>query len=164
MCILDKEVLINMSNPDILVEEANRKLTRFSFSNLFDKTSRYEEVMPLYEKAGNIYKMAKKFDEAAQAYLKAADCSMKLGEVKEEATYYISAYNCYKKSNMPKAIECINKAIDIYNNECEYLQVVKYKRELAECYEYDGDYSNSLSCYLTCMNILEVEVNRLHYG
>ena len=148
-----------MADPDKLVQEANNRLNKFSLTNLFDKTIKYETAIPLYERAGNLYKMSKRFDEAGDVFLKAADCSMKLESEYDIANYYINAYQCYKKTNMVKAIEYINKAINIYNDQCNYIQVVRYKKDLAECYEYNGDYANALECYLMCMNILQIEDN-----
>ena len=86
-----------------LVQEAKKKLSAGFFSKMFSSaSSRKEEALDLYERAGNIFKLCKLWEEAGE-------CFENCGELEESlqsdpSTNYQDAAHCYKfvdaKSNI----------------------------------------------------------------
>jgi len=77
-----------------LIETANKKIKGSFFSNIFNsQSSRNEEALDLFEKAGNMFKLAKNWQ-------KAGECFQRCGEIEEKldsdaASHYLEASHCF---------------------------------------------------------------------
>ncbi|KAK4469932.1 hypothetical protein MN116_007433 [Schistosoma mekongi] len=117
-----------------LIAEAQNKNKKgfFSFGSGSDKT---DEIISLYEKAGNCFKMAHNWTEAGNAFLKAASLSLNQGSKHDAATRYVDASVVFKKDDPEKAIECLTEAIKIYTDMGRFTIAAKHHLTVAEIYE-----------------------------
>lgn len=138
-------------------KKANEKINRFSIMSIFERTRKYEEAQPLFERAANAYKLAKNFDKAADAYMKVAECYTKIGSMYEVGTHYINAFQCYKKCDMNKAVSCIKLAIELYKDEGNSSMLFKCTKDLAECYEILNMTEHALESYKLAAEISEID-------
>lgn len=82
-----------------------------------------------------MFKMAKKWTEAGNAFCEAADLHWKLGNKHDSATAYCDASVCYKKGDAQKAVDCLQKAIEIYTDMGRFNIAAKHHMSCAEIYE-----------------------------
>nr|CAX69996.1 Alpha-soluble NSF attachment protein [Schistosoma japonicum] len=117
-----------------LIAQAQNKNKKglFSFVSGSDKT---DEVISLYEKAGNCFKMAHNWTEAGNAFLKAASLSLNQGSKHDAATRYVDASVAFKKEDPAKAIECLTEAIKIYTDMGRFTIAAKHHLTVAQIYE-----------------------------
>lgn len=77
-----------------LVQKAEKKLKPGFFGKLTSSSSsRCEESLDLYEKAGNLFKLSKNWLEAGKCFEKCGELEEKLGV--EGAGHYQEAAHCY---------------------------------------------------------------------
>lgn len=71
-------------------------------------SSRIEDAVECYQRAGNLFKMAKNWVQAAKAFCDAANLHSRSGARHEAATNYVDAANCYKKVDVKgKTTNCL---------------------------------------------------------
>uniref|UniRef100_A0A094ZU68 Alpha-soluble NSF attachment protein n=1 Tax=Schistosoma haematobium TaxID=6185 RepID=A0A094ZU68_SCHHA len=119
-----------------LIAEAQKKNKKgfFSFGLGSDKT---DEVISLYEKAGNCFKMAHNWTEAGNAFLEAANLSLSQKSKHDAATHYVNASLVFKKDDPKKSIQCLTKAIEIYTEMGRFTIAAKHHMTIAEICEKD---------------------------
>lgn len=78
-----------------LVEQAKKKLKGGFFKSLFSsETSRKEEALDLYERAGNIFKLCKLWAEAGECFLNCGELEESLKA--DPTSNYQDSAHCYK--------------------------------------------------------------------
>lgn len=83
----------------------------------FDRSNKNEDACELYVKAANLFKMAKKWTQAGQAFVKSAELNLEKGDAKHDAaSNYVEAATCYRKTDARLAVECLQKAAEIYTD------------------------------------------------
>ncbi|CAH8513903.1 unnamed protein product [Schistosoma margrebowiei] len=119
-----------------LIAEAQKKNKKgfFAFGLGSDKT---DEVISLYEKAGNCFKMAHNWTEAGNAFLEAANLSLGQKSKHDAATHYVNASLVFKKDDPKKSIQCLTKAIEIYTEMGRFTIAAKHHMTIAEICEKD---------------------------
>lgn len=91
-----------------LVLEAQKKLKAGFFGRMFSsESSRKEEALDLYERAGNIFKLCKLWEEAGE-------CFEQCGELEESlhsdpSTNYQDSAHCYKFVDPKSKINNLNE-------------------------------------------------------
>ena len=81
-----------------LIETANKKIKGSFFSNLFNsQSSRQEEALDLFEKAGNMFKLEKNWEKAGECFEKCGEIEEKLDS--DPASHYLEASHCYSFVN-----------------------------------------------------------------
>lgn len=120
-----------------LIAEAEKKLSssKTFLGSLFGGSSKVEEAVDCYLRAGNLFKMAKKWPQAGQAFCQAAQLHLKAGVRHDAATNFVDASNCYKKSDPNEAVSCLLKAIEIYTDMGRFTIAAKQHQNIAELYE-----------------------------
>ncbi|KAL8610948.1 hypothetical protein ACOMHN_042565 [Nucella lapillus] len=124
-----------------LLMEADKKLksSKGFFGSLMASfgggSPKQEEAADLYVRAANAFKMAKKWSMAGQAFCKAAELQLVLGSKHEAATYYVDAGNCYRKGDSHEAVQCIQRAIEIYTDMGRFTMAAKHHITVAEIFE-----------------------------
>ncbi|KAF4527636.1 hypothetical protein B566_EDAN016196 [Ephemera danica] len=120
-----------------LISEAEKKLNRSNgfFGQLFGGSSKVEEAVECYQRAGNMFKMAKKWNEAGKAFVEAANLHSKADSKHDAATNYVDAANCYKKADANEAVSCLMKAIEIYTDMGRFTMAARHHQNIAEIYE-----------------------------
>ncbi|VDP50476.1 unnamed protein product [Soboliphyme baturini] len=80
--------------------------------------------------------MAKKWTEAGDAFVRSAELNFRKGDSKHEAAVnYVDASTCFRKTNPPKAVDCLMKAADIYTDMGRFTMAAKHHLSIAELYE-----------------------------
>ncbi|XP_061729532.1 alpha-soluble NSF attachment protein [Cydia pomonella] len=120
-----------------LMAEAEKKLSssKTFLGSLFGGSSKVEEAVDCYLRAGNLFKMAKKWAQAGQAFCNAAQLHLKAGVRHDAATNFVDASNCYKKCDANEAVSCLLKAIEIYTDMGRFTVAAKQHQNIAELYE-----------------------------
>ena len=136
-----------MTNPEKLIEKANKKLNPGFFGKLLsDEEGRKEEAAELYEQAANLYKLKKNWSEAGKCYEKA-------GELEEQSngtaayTQYQEAAHCYGFVDQNKKKQAINKCIKSCENVGKFMQAGKLLQQMATECEENLDYENAIELY-----------------
>jgi len=111
-----------------LMQQAEKKKKQPS---LFGSTSKLEDAMELYQKAGAQFKIAKQWDDAGEAYLKAAECAEKLGSEVEAVGAYVDAAKAYKNGNTKEAIKAFRIAAEMRMRANGFSQAGKLHLEIA---------------------------------
>lgn len=121
-----------------LLAEAKQKLQQSTgfLSFIFrGGSSKVEEAVECYQRAGNMFKMAKKWNEAGKAFVEAANLHSKADSKHDAATNYVDAANCYKKADANEAVSCLLKAIEIYTDMGRFTMAARHHQNIAEIYE-----------------------------
>lgn len=71
-----------------------------SLSSCYRGSSKLEDALECYQRAGNLFKMDKKWGSAGSAYIEAALLHAKAGNRHDAATNYVDAAHCFKKSEL----------------------------------------------------------------
>lgn len=98
----------------------------------------------MYQRAANLFKMAKNWSQAGKCFCEAANLHSKAGSRHDAATNYVDASNCYKKTDVPESVNCLLKAIEIYQDMGRFTMAAKHHQTIAELYE--GEASDLVSC------------------
>ncbi|XP_065201009.1 alpha-soluble NSF attachment protein [Planococcus citri] len=133
-----------------LIAEAEKKLnsSRTFLGSLFGGSSKVEDAVECYQRAGNLFKMAKKWGSAGQAYTEAALLHLKAGNRHDAATNYVDAAHCFKKSDLNEAVKCLLKVIEIYTDMGRFTMAAKQHQSIAEMYETEFvDYERAIHHY-----------------
>uniref|UniRef100_A0A8P4KEL8 N-ethylmaleimide-sensitive factor attachment protein, alpha b n=1 Tax=Dicentrarchus labrax TaxID=13489 RepID=A0A8P4KEL8_DICLA len=120
-----------------LIAEAEKKMkssTSF-FGALFGGSSKTEEACDMYVRAANMYKMAKNWCAAGNAFSQAARLHLQMQSKHDAATNFIDAGNAFKKADPQEAINCLNRAIEIYTDMGRFTIAAKHHISIAEIYE-----------------------------
>ncbi|XP_029372964.1 N-ethylmaleimide-sensitive factor attachment protein, alpha b isoform X1 [Echeneis naucrates] len=132
-----------------LMAEAEKKVkssTSF-FGALFGGSSKLEEACDMYVRAANMYKMAKNwsifptltctmfFEAAGNAFSQAARLHLQMQSKHDAATNFIDAGNAFKKADPQEAINCLNRAIEIYTDMGRFTIAAKHHITIAEIFE-----------------------------
>ncbi|EDV20331.1 Alpha-soluble NSF attachment protein [Trichoplax sp. H2] len=117
--------------------QKREKSSQGFFGSIFGggATSKLEDACDLYQRAGNSFKMAKKWSEAAGAFCEAARLKIHLQSRHEAASFFVDAATCFKKSEPEKAIESLNKAVEIFTDMGRFSIAAKHHISIAEIYE-----------------------------
>ncbi|KAK2846656.1 hypothetical protein Q5P01_009655 [Channa striata] len=120
-----------------LMAEAEKKLksSQSFFGALFGGSSKLEEACDLYVRAANMYKMAKNWCAAGNAFSQAARLHLQMQSKHDAATNFIDAGNAFKKADPQEAINCLNRAIEIYTDMGRFTIAAKHHITIAEIYE-----------------------------
>ncbi|XP_014841132.1 PREDICTED: alpha-soluble NSF attachment protein isoform X1 [Poecilia mexicana] len=147
-----------------LMAEAEKKLksSQSFFGSLFGGSSKLEEACDMYVRAANMYKMAKNWcgkkadlastlfssvfiitvltpnlllSAAGNAFSKAAHLHLQMQSKHDAATNLIDAGNAFKKADPQEAINCLNRAIEIYTDMGRFTIAAKHHISIAEIYE-----------------------------
>uniref|UniRef100_A0A673BFK9 N-ethylmaleimide-sensitive factor attachment protein, alpha b n=1 Tax=Sphaeramia orbicularis TaxID=375764 RepID=A0A673BFK9_9TELE len=100
----------------------------FNQSHLFFHSggSKMEEACDMYVRAANMYKMAKNWS---------ARLHLQMQSKHDAATNFIDAGNAFKKADPQEAINCLNRAIEIYTDMGRFTIAAKHHITIAEIYE-----------------------------
>ncbi|KAI5642986.1 soluble NSF attachment protein, SNAP domain-containing protein [Phthorimaea operculella] len=121
-------------------EKTQKSLNTF-LGSLFNVSSKRQDAIDCYIRAGNLFKMEKKWFQAGQAFCNAACLlNQEVSTRFDAATNYVDAYNCYKRCDDNSeanndAICCLLKAIEIYTDMGRFSMAAKQHESLAELYE-----------------------------
>ncbi|XP_006627524.2 alpha-soluble NSF attachment protein [Lepisosteus oculatus] len=120
-----------------LMAEAERKIksSQSFFGTLFGGSSKVEEACEMYARAANMFKMAKNWSAAGNAFSQAAQLHLQLQSKHDAATNFIDAGNAFKKADPQEAINCLNRAIEIYTDMGRFTIAAKHHMSIAEIYE-----------------------------
>uniref|UniRef100_A0A8C6SFS0 N-ethylmaleimide-sensitive factor attachment protein, alpha b n=1 Tax=Neogobius melanostomus TaxID=47308 RepID=A0A8C6SFS0_9GOBI len=120
-----------------LMAEAEKKMksSQSFFGSLFGSSSKLEEACEIYVRAANMFKMAKNWCAAGNAFSQAARLHLQMQSKHDAATNYIDAGNAFKKADPLEAINCLNRAIEIYTDMGRFTIAAKHHITIAEIYE-----------------------------
>nr|XP_046245782.1 N-ethylmaleimide-sensitive factor attachment protein, alpha b isoform X2 [Scatophagus argus] len=120
-----------------LIAEAEKKMksSQSFFGALFGGSSKMEEACDMYVRAANMYKMAKNWSAAGNAFTQAARLHLQMQSKHDAATNFIDAGNAFKKADPQEAINCLNRAIEIYTDMGRFTIAAKHHISIAEIYE-----------------------------
>ncbi|XP_028979127.1 N-ethylmaleimide-sensitive factor attachment protein, alpha b [Esox lucius] len=120
-----------------LMAEAEKKLksSQSFFGALFGGSSKVEEACDMYARAANMYKMAKNWSAAGNAFCQAARLHLQVQSKHDAATNFIDAGNAFKKADPQEAINCLNRAIEIYTDMGRFTIAAKHHISIAEIFE-----------------------------
>ncbi|XP_044750497.1 alpha-soluble NSF attachment protein-like [Coccinella septempunctata] len=144
-----------------LIAEAEKKLTPFSFLNIFfNKSSKYEQASECYQRAANLLKVSKNWSKAASCFAQCAEIHIEINNQYDAALNYVNAASCYKKCNPQAAIECLMKAIEVYTDMGRFVMAAKHHQTIAEIYELQlVDIKNALNHYEQASDYFKSEEN-----
>ncbi|TRY94922.1 hypothetical protein DNTS_023654 [Danionella cerebrum] len=120
-----------------LMAEAEKKVksSQSFFGSLFGGSSKMEDACDLYARAANMFKMAKNWSAAGNAFSQAALLHLQMQSKHDAASSFIDAGNAFKKSDPQEAINCLNRAIEIYTDMGRFTIAAKHHVTIAEVYE-----------------------------
>lgn len=120
-----------------LMAEAEKKMksSQSFFGALFGGSSKLEEACDMYVRAANMFKMAKNWCAAGNAFSQAARLHLQMQSKHDAATNFIDAGNAFKKADPQEAINCLNRAIEIYTDMGRFTIAAKHHISIAEIYE-----------------------------
>ncbi|MGH0179535.1 UNVERIFIED_CONTAM: hypothetical protein FKN15_001487 [Acipenser sinensis] len=120
-----------------LIAEAEKKMksSQSFFANMFGGSSKLEEACEMYARAANMFKMAKNWSAAGNAFAQAAQLHLQQQSKHDAATSFIDAGNAFKKADPQEAINCLNRAIEIYTD-----MAIAHYEQAADYYK--GEESN----------------------
>uniref|UniRef100_A0A671KWU5 Alpha-soluble NSF attachment protein-like n=1 Tax=Sinocyclocheilus anshuiensis TaxID=1608454 RepID=A0A671KWU5_9TELE len=148
-----------------LMAEAEKKVksSQSFFGSLFGGSSKMEDACDLYGRAANMFKMAKNWSglqamhvcctlyfycniyrnvcillcllASGNAFSQAALLYLQMQSKHDAATNFIDAGNAFKKSDPQEAINCLNRAIEIYTDMGRFTIAAKHHVTIAEIYE-----------------------------
>ncbi|EDO32381.1 predicted protein [Nematostella vectensis] len=133
-----------------LIAEAEKKVkaSQGFFGGLFGGSSKLEDAVELYTRAGNSFKMAKKWSAAGTAFLEAAKIQRESLQSKHEAAQsYVDAGTCFKKADNEEAVKAYGEAIDIFTDMGRFTMAAKHHITVAEIYEGNNDLDMSIHHY-----------------
>ncbi|KAK9888355.1 hypothetical protein WA026_000609 [Henosepilachna vigintioctopunctata] len=144
-----------------LIAEAEKKLTPFSFfSFFFNKSSKIEQAIECYQRAANLLKVSKNWTKAAFCFWKSAELNQENGNRYDAAISYVDAASCYKKCNTQKAIENLQRAIEIFADMGRFAIAAKHHQSIAEICELQlFDIKNAVSHYEQASDYFKSEEN-----
>uniref|UniRef100_A0A8C9WEK6 N-ethylmaleimide-sensitive factor attachment protein, alpha b n=1 Tax=Scleropages formosus TaxID=113540 RepID=A0A8C9WEK6_SCLFO len=124
-----------------LIAEAEKKLksSQSFFGTLFGGSSKVEEACDMYARAANMFKMAKNWSAAGNAFSQAARLHLQMQSKHDAATNFIDAGNAFKKADPQEAINCLNRAIEIYTDMGRFTIAAKHHISIAEIYETESN-------------------------
>lgn len=145
-----------------LMAEADKKITSRSrfFRSLRRPSVNKWDLAETYLRAANAFKLAKSWEHAGKALEKAAvtyatisleqgGCWVSSAQY-DAATKYADAGKTYEHVNAEKAIECLEKAIDLYGDAGYFQQCALLKNDTAELYlamNGDNGYKSAMLAY-----------------
>uniref|UniRef100_A0A3B4D9U9 Uncharacterized protein n=1 Tax=Pygocentrus nattereri TaxID=42514 RepID=A0A3B4D9U9_PYGNA len=120
-----------------LMAEAEKKVksSQSFFGSLFGGSSKMEDACEMYGRAANMFKMAKNWSAAGNAFSQAALLHLQIQSKHDAATNFIDAGNAFKKADPQEAINCLNRAIEIYTDMGRFTIAAKHHITIAEIYE-----------------------------
>ncbi|BHF62175.1 hypothetical protein SprV_0100515600 [Sparganum proliferum] len=131
------------------LEKAQKKSRGGFLSSIFSgRSDSLEEQISLYERAANCFKMAHKWSEAGDAFCQAAKLSSSNKSAHDAANNYVNASVAYRKTDPKTAIDCLNKATEIYIEGGRFSIAARHHMTMAEIYEQDlGDVEQACKQY-----------------
>jgi len=94
------------------------------------------DACELYNQAGNLFKVAKNWTAAGNAFLKSAELHATQADSKHDtALDYDKAGTCFRKVDTEKAVDCLQKAIELYTDMGRFNMAAKIHTTIAEIYE-----------------------------
>ncbi|UWX11148.1 CRPV-039 [Crowpox virus] len=124
-----------------LLEEAERKSknSKSFFKNLFGFPIDTEQASELANRAANLFKSIKKWEYSGKAFLMSAQLILDNDQYSiEAASNFVDAYNVFKRVDVQEAINCLNKAINIYVYLGKFNTAAKCHLNIAEMYDKDA--------------------------
>ncbi|XP_051953130.1 alpha-soluble NSF attachment protein-like [Xyrauchen texanus] len=120
-----------------LMAEAEKKVksSQSFFGSLFGGSSKLEDACDMYGRAANMFKMAKNWSAAGNSFSQAALLHLQMQSKHDAATNFIDAGNAFRKSDPLEAINCLNRAIEIYTDMGRFTIAAKHHVTIAEIYE-----------------------------
>jgi len=105
------------------------------------------------------FKMGKKWSEAGGAFCEAAKIKLNQLENKHEAgTQFVEAGNCYRKCDFAEAVNCLQRAIEIFTDMGRFTIAAKHHVTTAEIYETNiMDLEKAMSHYETAADYYKGE-------
>ncbi|KTG34359.1 hypothetical protein cypCar_00027868 [Cyprinus carpio] len=128
-----------------LMAEAEKKVksSQSFFGSLFGGSSKMEDACDLYGRAANMFKMAKNWSASGNAFSQAALLHLQMQSKHDAATNFIDAGNAFKKSDPQEAINCLNRAIEIYTD-----MAIAHFEQAADYYKGEESTSSANKCLL----------------
>uniref|UniRef100_A0A8D3ECM0 NSF attachment protein alpha n=1 Tax=Scophthalmus maximus TaxID=52904 RepID=A0A8D3ECM0_SCOMX len=141
-----------------LMAEAEKKLksSQSFFGALFGSSSKLEEACDMYVRAANMFKMAKNWCAAGNAFSHAARLHLQMQSKHDAATNFIDAGNAFKKADPQEAINCLNRAIEIYTDMGRFTIAAKHHITIAEIYETELVDIDKVRCFSANKCLLKV--------
>eukprot|EP00668_Euglena_longa_P014101 GGOE01018073.1.p1 GENE.GGOE01018073.1~~GGOE01018073.1.p1 ORF type:complete len:284 (+),score=110.15 GGOE01018073.1:85-936(+) len=144
---------MSVDQADELLKKAEKKMSQKL--NFFGNKA--EDAQDLFQQAATYYKANQKWEEAGNAYLRAKDCATKLKNPVDCASYYQDAALMFKKVNVWKAAECMQKALDLWDQHGRSGKSAKLANELAELFEKAEDAENAIEWYGRAADYYRIE-------
>ncbi|XP_043934913.1 alpha-soluble NSF attachment protein isoform X2 [Protopterus annectens] len=82
-----------------------------------------------------MFKMVKNWSAAGNAFCQAAKLHLQLQSKHDAATSFVDAGNAFKKADPQEAINCLNRAIEIYTDMGRFTIAAKHHISIAEIFE-----------------------------
>ncbi|KAJ0047370.1 hypothetical protein NL108_006736, partial [Boleophthalmus pectinirostris] len=123
-------------------------------------SSKLEEACDIYVRAANMYKMAKNWCAAGNAFSQAARLHLQMQSKHDAATNYIDAGNAFKKADPQEAINCLNRAIEIYTDMVSFCISYHFNvvHQLNMCFHVQGRFTIAAKHHITIAEIYETEL------
>ncbi|KAH9394355.1 hypothetical protein TYRP_004406 [Tyrophagus putrescentiae] len=147
---------------DQFLEDADKKLKGGSgFFSIFSGGSKVDEAIDLCVRGANSYKIAKSWSKAGNAFVKAADLHLQQNNKHDGGTLYVDAANCFKKVDPSRAIKCLEKTIELFQDMGRFTTAAKHHISIAEIYESDlVDFEKTVLHYQTAADYYQGEESK----
>ncbi|KAJ5069919.1 alpha-soluble nsf attachment protein [Anaeramoeba ignava] len=140
-----------------LFEKAQKKMKSFVF---YSSEIKFDEAQTMFIKAANLYKILNNWEKAGESFLMASECQKQMKDEYLVASHLLDAAKCFRKTNIDKSIELIEKAITIYLQIGKLNLVGKYSQDLAEFYEKKKDFKKAIEYYRKAADFYDTENNK----
>ncbi|KAI6186546.1 Soluble NSF attachment protein [Aphelenchoides besseyi] len=119
-------------------EEAEKKARKSGgfFGSLLGSGNNVMEACELYNQSGNLWKASKQWNSAGEAFLRSAELHASQADSKHDtALDYEKAGNCFRKTDTQKAVECMEKCIELYIDMGRFNMAAKVHVAIADIYD-----------------------------
>ena len=136
-----------------LLKQAENRLNKSGFMNLFSSSSKYEDAVELYEKAAIQFKLSKNWLEAGETYEKLTEMYTQIGSNHEVAMNFVESGNCYKKCDLKKSIEMFKKAAKKFSEIGRLSIAAKHLKEVGDMLEKEKKLEESLEAFTAAADL-----------
>ena len=136
-----------------LLKQAENRLNKSGFMNLFSSSNKYEDAAELYEKAAIQFKLSKNWLEAAETYEKLTEMYSQIGSNHEVAMNFVESGNCYKKCDLKKSIEMFKKAAKKFSEIGRLSIAAKHLKEVGDMLEKEKKLEESLEAFTAAADL-----------
>lgn len=149
----------NMTNPQIYIDEAKKLENSKSVFEYLMKditSSRYEKIVELYNKAGNIYKISDK-EKAIKCFKRVLHYNSQLTDTCYELNkkdILLNIAELYSKVDYTKAVEYYEQIINYYTEKGDVYNITKYYEIIGDLYWENNCAEESKQIYYKTLNLI----------